>query len=293
MYVSKMNVTVTIIESMTYAVSIILHCIGFVLLYQTKYKSTFSQVQRFYLLNLSFFEIIMACSLLTMSYFPFLSREYFLLEYLTLGGVVTMIVSMYFLITLDRLLIVYLNIRYNTVVTVKRVRWIFCGFYGISFTQATLFFTLNLKLEIVKIYKTYVFLTVSFLYILFAGFVYTYISLSNRRRERNLSIQTSRQRKCTTVLPMLLITTFIAFFIIPSIIIGTFYLHNSDMPDDIKLSMNVMYAVGLATDAVLYIFSMKRIKRKLQWKCKSTKTDSTAKTSNISIFSTIIGDTKC
>lgn len=264
---------IQILLTCAYSIPIILHGIGFYLLYNTKYNLTFGKVQRFLLLNLNFIEV--GVCILPLAYInariPLKHKNY--LDYIQIVGVTTMFYFVYFIITLDRLLMVYLNIRYNIVVTVKRIRWVFCAGYGMTGLVVLIISIQEPKEDLKRIFLSYLNLPLCICFILFAASTYLYTAFSNRRRKtkflKQQQMKTDRTKRFNR-LPYLLISSFLLFFIVPTLMFaclmirGEFY----SMSQWVQVWSQLSYATTLSMDALLYIFSIKKIRAKFQC-CKS------------------------
>lgn len=254
-----------VISILIHLVAIILHITGFCLLYNANYTLTFNKIQRFSLLNLSFVEILVCTITLTNENVPYLRKYYPYIRYINLVGGNSMLFLIYYAITVDRLLMVYYNLRYQIVVTMKRVRLYFCLFYLYSFIMTVVFMKLGFSSHIEE-YLKYIFITMSFGFIILSIITYSYMAVSNKRRKAKFpSHQKSQPVKKSTqpqMLPFLLILTFLLFIVLP--ILWNSFLKESPS-SFIKSLLLVTYAIGFCTDALLYIFSLKRIKRRFNF----------------------------
>lgn len=260
----------------SYSIAFFLHAVGFWLLYYTNYTLTFSKIQRLYLLNLSFAEILICfisvlcqltpASLIDVSYYIY---------YVSFGGSF-LLYLIYYLITIDRFLIVYLNIKYHAVITMKEVRIAFCICYGISGLVTMTLFVLNPKQKIYEVFSLYIVFPGNLLFILLTILVYSYIVFSIHKRRSKLagsSRQRNHQSNRLQLLPILLIASFIIFFIIPSVTYTSIRLSNESTPPWLNVLLEVVYGAGYSTDAILYIFSLEKIKDKFK-RQKDTKRSS-------------------
>lgn len=251
-----------------YGIPSLLHVVGFYLLYKTKYHLIFNKVQRYYLLNLSFVEFFISLfCLLTNGFREYIASDCIIyMEYISFGGFVLMLFFIYFVITIDRFLMVYLNIRYSRLVTYKRIRLIFGLFYMFTILSTVIIFVLDRRSLFLSEMTVYVSVPLCIIFVLCAIATYSYFGVTSKRRLKEVLRGTGmKQPKHIKMLPSLLIVSFIVFFLVPCLVQIDYIIAKTPFPRWLHLSLNVCYATGYSMDAVLYIFSLKKVRNKLSF----------------------------
>ena len=170
------------------------------------------------------------------------------------------------LLTIDRFLVFYLNVRYNFYVTSTKVIKLIISTVVI-FLANTIFFSVLIALQKITLEWfirgiSPLFLIVDFAYIFLTVATFIYIFMvyrqQSRIRKNNQSIRSTDHFKL--LVPSLIITTFIAFIVIPNLLRGAVIngiLHFNKMLFHLS---TVFYKIGWLIDPLIYIFNSK-IKR--------------------------------
>lgn len=184
------------------------------------------------------------------------------------------------LITLDRMLLIILNVKYPNYLNVNKARF---TVIGVWFTSGLIFLTYVLMYLYVynrSRYHSCVFfnrVTVAFdfLFILIAAISYGLIfgTLIKRRRQMTASKKSKRRktfwktfRESRFYVALVLIVTFTIFVIPPDI---TFAFHACGPGNaDIHYVTTILYAVSYLSDGTIYIFMNDKVRRVLIWKLR-------------------------
>lgn len=200
------------------------------------------------------------------------SRE--LGQYLTIfiyaGLSLTFYMEMFY-IAIDRLLNVLFTLRYRVYCTKKKAEilmtatWFFSMLIGISAMLAYYF----VGFSYLPLYYQFVYPTLDFIYIIVAIVTYIYIfkqiaASEEFRRNANRSITskcTIALRKSKFLVPVMIISTFLMFMVLPDLII-LFVGLSPDMvlTEDLKSACSISYAISNICDACIYIFMKKTVR---------------------------------
>ena len=170
------------------------------------------------------------------------------------------------LLTIDRFLVFYLNIRYKFYVTSTKVIKLIISTVVI-FLANTIIFSVLIALQKITLQWlirgiSSLFLIVDFAYIFLtvATFIYIFIVYrqQSRIRKNNQSIRSTNHFKL--LVPGLIITTFIAFIVIPSLLRGAVIYGILPFNEMFFHLSTVFYKTGWLIDPLIYIFNSK-IKR--------------------------------
>lgn len=255
-------------SSMLGFVGIFLHALGIYLL--TK-PNTLPSNQKLYLINISAAEIaiqIFQTVMLNVMKYPPIYNELTMFQYYFNCLVWICILN---LLTIDRFLAIFLNIKYNLYLTKKntsraiKTTWFFGG--AAYITAVVLQKVLNydsLKFLHQRLAPLFMILTI----IIFSiTYIYIYIKLlkinkyvgrsknseNNNGNSNQINCNQRNRRHC---IPFLIVFTFIIFIIIPeATVIALFYVYNFDKyASDWFPLILITHSLGFITDAAVYIF---------------------------------------
>ena len=174
------------------------------------------------------------------------------------------------LLTIDRLLVFYLNIRYASRFNFKKLLKLLFSGATISFvTTITILILIALRKRTWQQFENVIyvmFLSFDIAYILLAIVTYTYIFVVYKRHLKlKKNIQGSNGKKHFKLLvPTLIIGTFFIFFILPDVLNVT-YRYNLVIYSNnlVTYVATILYKIGWIVDPLIYIFySNCRRKRK-------------------------------
>lgn len=250
----------TLILCLMRGVPILLHSIAFTMLYRTKYTNKFKQVQRFYLLNLSFVEI----SLCILSIITIISRGHpvnFYFLWLRLFTFNTMFFVLYIMLTLDRFLIAFLNLRYYSIVTLAKVGSIIGCLYGLVFFISIIIYIVYPRNGDFPHHLTNYFWPIGdVVYIVIAIVTYIYIFTSSRKMKPHRGIGMGHHsRRSRIPSSTVLIVSYLMTFSIPDFIWAGFDLSDKNLSTTLQTVAHGWYSFGFCVDAIIYIFSLKSI----------------------------------
>ena len=296
-----MNNTAGILQITLYIIATILHAIGLWLLSFIKHSPTFGSIQRLFFINISTCDIL-GCILSISSKIaeivaPEWSKQESIMHRISISGMYIWYIGLMTLLTMDRFLSVYLNLRYHMVCTLRRAKWILSllFIFSVTCTSVCLNIGTTIQVETVMVHAWLV-LDGVFLCVALLTYIYFFRKIkSNRRRESAtlpppyreglLTRQTSpiidskqqqrqgRTRKISTKIKKT-ITSLKRSFFTPSLLIGNFIMFWL-LPDQIFFWLNMMhkrlvsplligvllnlYPFGILLDAIIYIFFQREI----------------------------------
>ena len=172
--------------------------------------------------------------------------------------------SFMILLTSDRFLVFYLNMKYPIYCTPKKFLKVVFAVVAVPMILF-LILALAIQFEQIKLINTaiimqYVYISVDTFYIFIVTITYTYIFIQFRRRKKRRSNMTLTKKKnqdhFNLTLPTLVIATFILFNVCPNFI-GIFII---TIPGD-EFSMEseiprVLYTLGWISDPLIYLCSI-------------------------------------
>lgn len=178
------NVIIKIILS---AVASLLHTIGFYVLWNVRQRNPYMATQRLYLMNLSIAENFHSTFLGLYNVFYLIGHEDWgtYMFVLAAGGGFLWYMSILIMLTVDRFLTVYLNLRYLLVWNVKKTKFVLklCFFFAFV---ANIFFLVYLDTyeKALRCYSIFVWFPIDNLFILVSIVTYIYILVRVLRRNR-------------------------------------------------------------------------------------------------------------
>lgn len=264
-----------------YIVSLILHGMGtYVLLTLRSRRSNQDTI----ILNLSVSEIFMSLFDLTQNILSrYVAHKDAPTNYLTIIQCTLFVLPNFlilFILTLDRLLEVYLNIKYKVYVTKSKTRLQLrvCWCTGCACAIVIITLRVTIYKDVARYIFMYIFPIVEGLLFLFAVTTYIYIYRRLLRNQRppthypsvHGNIQTTT-RSIKLFPPFLILITFFIFAIAPDVAnLFLFYIYDevgTNLHSNILLTL---YVIGFICDALIYIFLQSHIrhwlKRKFFWK---------------------------
>ena len=176
------NVIIKIILS---AVASLLHTIGFYVLWNVRQRNPYMATQRLYLMNLSIAENFHSTFLGLYNVFYLIGHEDWgtYMFVLAAGGGFLWYMSILIMLTVDRFLTVYLNLRYLLVWNVKKTKFVLklCFFFAFV---ANIFFLVYLDTyeKALRCYSIFVWFPIDNLFILVSIVTYIYILVRVLRR---------------------------------------------------------------------------------------------------------------
>ena len=262
-------------------ITMLLHMIGIYLLRKVKCSRTFTPVQLFYFIQLSAVEIVFAIMSSLIYVVDSLAPESKVLDYLhAVKSLPTFLlyIGTMLLITGDRFMLVYYNLRYNSIWTNRRAYLAGFVILTCSLSSLTLYFTIDNK-TYQYICAVYIYPGFDALFICVATLTYIYffkkikehrndrIKYFNRRC-RNQAQNENNTRPMARIkngfyMPTLLIVSFIIFAVAPDVVYFIAVIQQSNMGAT-GLYFSIFYRVGLAWDAVIYVFFQKEVRNVLK-----------------------------
>ena len=292
-----------LVQSAIFLVPVILHIAGLYLLYVTRHaQHRCNQFQRIYLTNLSVIEIFRG--ILKILYHLLLMSERtkqvaFYVWLIQTSGAFLWYILVLVLLTFDRFLEVFLNLKYRLYCTLARTRIALVTSFSLSFIMSLTFCICYNDFDVVfHVFPLYVWPLIEIIFLLVALFTYSYlfmqIRVNRRKMERMLHnlqsptehLQSSSKMPVSTVkqqfrhnnkvcrhrfrrvrerlyLPSILILAFVLLWVLPDMAVVVYVLQNTPIPRAVSLAVNVCYALAMSADVVIYVFSMTAVRRYL------------------------------
>ena len=262
------------------ALVLLLHLLALVLLFKIKVQNV-NGSQKYLLTSLCLVELCLGANSILFSTFKSLEMVTVLeiVEIFDLIPLYLLYLLIMIFITLDRLFEFRLNIKYSLYWSPKKT------FYALTIVLSILilvvvcliilkvFFT---SFDFVKIIMIYVLPQFGIIFMILA--IYTYYLIfkklkRNRRTSRkikqnimmqNLRIQNETSTKGFRVfVPSLIIATFILFSIIPYVTMLIYYYVFNEQHQLLLKFILIMFPLGWLADAVIYIFTLRQIRREI------------------------------
>ena len=276
-------------------VAAVTHVFGLFLLFKTPKSNTeATNIQVFLLKNLSIVEICIT-SLLLGIVVASISGSVHLKTYATLYHWTTFTLLYYLnliMITMDRFLAVYLNIRYPLVVTRCKViigisvSWISSFIFGISYHAYNKHLNPEVMLaKVVTHMTTYFFPTSDLLFLSITSFSYGYIYRSLRHHrmaaislQKSINENTTRQEtilrkiRANVFVPVFLITSFFLCIILPGQALFFSNLLKQNIPVTAWFATELVYVICVIIDALTYIMFFPQVKKTWMRMYKTLKT---------------------
>ena len=262
------------------ALVLLLHLLALVLLFKIKVQNV-NGSQKYLLTSLCLVELCLGANSILFSTFKSLEMVTVLeiVEIFDLIPLYLLYLLIMIFITLDRLFEFRLNIKYSLYWSPKKT------FYALTIVFSILilvfvcliilkvFFT---SFDFVKIIMIYVLPQFGIIFMILA--IYTYYLIfkklkRNRRTSRkikqNIMMQNFRIQNETSTkgfrvfVPSLIIATFILFSIIPYVTMLIYYYVFNEQHQLLLKFILIMFPLGWLADAVIYIFTLRQIRRKI------------------------------
>ena len=270
-------------------VSALLHATGLVLLARAKGKNVNGN-QKYLIVALSLVELgyVVSSVIRESIFYTTGSRTNSVGLYASLYDTVVMGFMYYFImfaITLDRLLEIRLNIKYQLywnknrtkitlifVSSIVNISWIVFSCILLSYQQSNK--VLNIHNKIYKMYFLYITTIINTFFVIFAAIVYSYIFFrlhQNRKKEKTLKKQLGRNKKNANInlkvnkyrVPFWIIITFSLFCVVPDILLSISFVYLEHYYECFRSASYVLYRLGFIADAIIYIFNLNYVKVKL------------------------------
>ena len=262
------------------ALVLLLHSLALVLLFKIKVQNV-NGSQKYLLTSLCLVELCLGANSILFSTFKSLEMVTVLeiVEIFDLIPLYLLYLLIMIFITLDRLFEFRLNIKYSLYWSPKKT------FYALTIVFSILilvlvcliilkvFFT---SFDFVKIIMIYVLPQFGIIFMILA--IYTYYLIfkklkRNRRTSRKIKQNIMMQNSCIqneistkgfrVFVPSLIIATFILLSIIPYVTMLIYYYVFNEQHQLLLKFILIMFPLGWLADAVIYIFTLRQIRRKI------------------------------
>lgn len=281
--------SISIVLTILNVLIIFFHGCGIWILLRLK-NSDISYSQRILIITLSVSEILFGFNKL-ISHLILKRYQYDYAYKVTTMFSLTMVSFLYFaamiLITLDRFLEFYLNVKYHLYWSGRKTVWsiVICIITSIIFF--IIFFTLfiTMELDFKRVLYIYLFPVLETFFTILAFGTYTYIFTvyreKTRKRKQMLKDISVKKKKVSVFslqrsnpifkiyVPCLIMVTFVLFLVIPDTVYFVNYmLFSNSINDSLDKALWILYRIGFLSDALIYIFCSKAVRKKIKryWK---------------------------
>lgn len=288
-----------IVQSVIFLIPIMLHILGLLLLYVTRHaQQRCTQFQRIYLINLSVIQILRGTLkvLFHLLMIPHSTKQAaFYLWLIQISGAFLWYILVLVLITFDRFLEVYLNLKYRLYCSLKCTIIALVTSFLLSFIMSLTFCLFYKDFNVVyRLFLLYVWPVTELTFLVVALFTYSYLFVqirANRQKTKqtlhNISVYHDTQppqpvqnhhtqpklpalkynriqrMKQRLYLPSFLILVFVLLWILPDMMAVAHALKNKPIPPAVTLALNICYALAISADVLIYVFSMVAVRRHL------------------------------
>lgn len=262
------------------ALVLLLHSLALVLLFKIKVQNV-NGSQKYLLTSLCLVELCLGANSILFSTFKSLEMVTVLeiAEIFDLIPLYLLYLLIMIFITLDRLFEFRLNIKYSLYWSPKKTFYALIIVFSILILVFVCLIILKVfftSFDFVKIIMIYVLPQFEIIFMILA--IYTYYLIfkklkRNRRTSRkikqNVMMQNSRIQNETSTkgfrvfVPSLIIATFILFSIIPYVTMLIYYYVFNEQHQLLLKVILTMFPLGWLADAVIYIFTLRQIRRKI------------------------------
>ena len=189
------------------------------------------------------------------------------------------------LITLDRFLEIYLNIKYSILCSSKKTKTVLIIALVISFLLLVPAFQVK-KETLISFGILFCYPILESFFIILASVTYLYIFKQVlRHRKRTMKVQKQLRRNNRVInrmhfgnrfkvfVPSLIIITFIFFMFVPNTI--SLFIHKGFVKPEVQDIVFILIPIGLVADPVIYIFNLDGIRRlsiKTVWSTNTIRT---------------------
>ena len=174
------------------------------------------------------------------------------------------------LITMDRFLEIYLNIKYRLLWSPQKTKIVLVIALGISLFLLIPAFLFETK-DVIHFGTLFIYPTTEILFIIVTSVAYFYITkqvLRYRRNSKRLKQQLQRNNaviyhkkpsdQFKIILPTLIILTFLCFMVVPNTIALFAFL--DILPPNHGEIVYIFYPIGFVVDAIIYIFHLRSLR---------------------------------
>jgi len=275
-------------EIVLYFLAMCLHVFSFCTIHKTRDDLVFTETQRLYLMNLSAVEFTLSIVYITdrtlKGYFD-LPKTRFVLHIVKDGFLCVWYILVMALVTIDRFLAVYLNLRYSLLWSPKKAKIsiavAFCMALGVTtilncfvaditeFNMRKAYSVVNMPPVLDILFSVLTCLTYGYLF----HRIRKYRGNVKPYRQSTISSSTSsaidikqtniKKIKRKFYLSTLLIVTFVLFWMVPNGIHYQYYKDSKAIPFRFHFFVDLLYPIALISDAFIYIFSLPSIRRQI------------------------------
>ncbi|XP_065656537.1 uncharacterized protein LOC105843499 [Hydra vulgaris] len=232
-------------------IGIVLHITGIYLLLKSK-KLKMHKIDRVIIFNLSLTEILTNVILFFLGILNIVGKPH---KTWMIVSMRTFIFAYYIttvLLTINRFLILYLNVKYYSFVSKKKVIYCLITFWVCSFLVG--FWTAKIK------QKEHAILDITFdgFIAVLSIFVYSYALILSRNMSNNISlIQNRKAFLKSLILPATIVSTYLALTAIPHFISAYYILKKAKANQNLALALDIVLVLAYWKDAVIYLYTNK------------------------------------
>lgn len=270
-----------------YVIGTLLHLFGCYMLYQVR-RRALCKTPITYLLNLSFSEVLLSITGCVRRIL-FLSGISKVATYITMFQWTTFTIGYFLamiLLTIDRFLAVYLNLRYHLywsekkAITTIAIAWLLSILFGITVQNIVSMNIDNIITFATIYYLPLVEVIVLLIAILTYGYFYKQMQRHKRQRPSVSRSETTKQNTAGEVqvkekhrtggfyVPALIMITFVVFIILPDQVYFFTTILNVKIPDYVVQILSLAYIFAYISDGMIYIFLSVPVRRRMSamWK---------------------------
>lgn len=285
---------VWIVSLISYVIPLVLHSIGIVLLL-TK-SSNVSRSQTILMINLSLSAICLSATSAAHAVLEYYyAHQNIMYQHFVICSMVSCLpyYAVMYILTLDRLAEVYLNIRYPLYWSARKTKYCMIILWSITLCLLFSLFAyirierLNGLTKVEDFSYAYGFPFGDLLFLAIAFVTYIYIIRKIRQKKKitaRISISTENtavqrencrksphQKKETSLhllLPFMLVTTFVIFMQIPDLIYFLVRINVIANSDALTITLDIIYSIGYSSDAFIYVLLSTSFRSYIHKKCR-------------------------
>ena len=253
-------------------IPVIFHSVGIYLLINVKYIKRYQKIQGIYLMWLSIVEITMNLSKIVVKVtgvsYPSFSLY---LDVVRTGFFCTQMLLALSAMTIDRAVFVKFNLRYRLKLANKTTKaFIFIAVLFSSLITLIMLLTQTTKSRLSET-KTLYYWPINDAFVMFvfmicyASMIHT-INKKSKKLYGSESIMYKHRMQKATMVPKLIVVSFIFFWTSADLIYLGFHLADKAVPFGLEIAVNIMVCTAYTTDAVFYIYFCRPIRRVLKKK---------------------------
>ena len=259
----------TTVLTLLRVIPIVIHLLGIYLLLTVRFIRRWQRIQSRYHLWLSCVEIMANLTAITQLYVHNNKDVSFHLMLFHIGFLDIQIVLVLLALTMDRAAFVWLNMKYESKMVGRAVKFVFVLIFVLAITSALCFaFTQNLNSNLARKVTLYIYPIMDICLLTTFFVCYGFIIRTVHKRSRKLfgiasQLYQNRMRNATFV-PKLVVICSVSFWATVNAVYFGFEITGKDMPQWLEMFLSVFKCLAYSTDALLYILFIHSIRQRLK-----------------------------